>query len=323
MAKALSEIKHVCIVGAGSIGSLYAGHLGSIVDVSVLTRRSGHAEQLNQNGLHVSGKTQGHVQVKASTDPRDLGEPDLVIIATKTIDVESSIRKLKGHFPNAFIMLAQNGLGCESLVQKYGAWPIFSAVTFMAGTRHSDTHVEYELDTATWLGPWDESNATEQDACVVADLLNASGLIAEAYSDLRPMQWSKLIFNATVNSVSAVTNVPFDRCYVDRSEITSLGHLVYEMMEEGKSVAAAYGVVLNKDPWEMAVQAASQYQKTAGDGRVPSMLADVRAQQKTEVDWITGAIVRAGHEVGVQVPCNASMYRLVKALERSWKNKKD
>ena len=52
------------------------------------------------------------------------------------------------------MMTVQNGLGAEEVVARHGAWPIISAVTFMSGIRHSDCHVEYELDTATWMGPW-------------------------------------------------------------------------------------------------------------------------------------------------------------------------
>ncbi len=50
-------------------------------------------------------------------------------------------------------MTVLNGLGAEEVVRRYGEWPMLSAVTFMSGTKHSDTHVEYILDTETWLGP--------------------------------------------------------------------------------------------------------------------------------------------------------------------------
>src|SRR5204862_324251 len=79
-----------------------------------------------------------------------------------------------------------------------GARPLLSSVTFMSGTRHSDTHVEYLLDTATWIGPYRDT--TPADAQRVVDLIVDAGLQAEAFDDLRPAQWSKLIFNATVNS---------------------------------------------------------------------------------------------------------------------------
>ena len=54
-------------------------------------------------------------------------------------------------------MTVQNGLGAEEVVRRHGAWQLVSAVTFMSGTRHADTHVEYILDTETWLGPYGET----------------------------------------------------------------------------------------------------------------------------------------------------------------------
>ena len=91
----------------------------------------------------------------ASTDPADLGDVDLIILATKTTAVEASATKLKGFFPNAAVMMIQNGLGCERLVRENGDWPVIAGLTFMSGIRESDTHVDYELDTPTWIGPWD------------------------------------------------------------------------------------------------------------------------------------------------------------------------
>ena len=77
----------------------------------------------------------------------------------------------------------------------------------MSGVRHADTHVEYELDTETWLGPF-AGTATYEQAQEIEALLVSSGLHARAFPDLRPAQWSKLIFNATVNTVAALTDLP-------------------------------------------------------------------------------------------------------------------
>ncbi len=116
-------------------------------------------------------------------------------------------RALAGRCPGATMMTIQNGLGAEELVRAQGDWPLLSAVTFMSGVRHSDTHVEYELDTETWLGPFAGTTTYEQ-AQEIEALLVASGLHARAFPDLRPAQWSKLIFNATVNTVAALTDLP-------------------------------------------------------------------------------------------------------------------
>ncbi len=313
------KLERVCIVGAGAIGSLLVGHLGTIIDTTVLTRRQEHADALNRDGLKVSGKSELQAKVQASTDPADLGDIDLVIIATKALAVEASAKMIAGHFPNAHVLMIQNGLGCEEMVHKHGDWPIISGVTFMSGTRHSDTHVEYELDTATWMGPWAETNASYEDVKQVEELVNRSGLIAEAYEDLLPHQWSKLLFNSAVNSISAVTDLPHAKPFAFENELSDLGHLVHDMMDEAKAIAKARGVELADDPWEMNVRAVNKGSTSGEDyAHVPSMLDDVRNKRLTEVDWITGSIVREAKKAGVPAPYHETMYRLVKAFELSW-----
>jgi 2-dehydropantoate 2-reductase len=313
-------IERVCVVGAGVIGGLYAGHLAQVANVSVLTRRSEQASALNDDGLTISGKSELYARVTAAADAAALPGADLVILATKATQLDEAAAKLAGSFPNALVMTIQNGLGAEEIVRRHGDRPLVSAVTFMSGVRHSDTHVEYELDTETWLGPYAGTTSSEQ-VNEIEQLLLASGLHARAFPDLRPAQWSKLIFNATVNTVAALIDLPHVSQFAAERSPTDLGHLVHELMDEGKRVAAAAGVELHEDPWEMNVLAVKRGETLAAEGHyahVPSMLEDVRSRRATEVDFITGALVREAERVGVPVPLHTAMYRLVKARESAY-----
>ena len=310
--------ERVCVVGAGVIGSLYAAHLARVADVAVLTRRAEHAEALERDGLRVTGKSDLHARVRASHEPGRLADAELVIVATKATELEAAAGLLAGRMREATVMTIQNGLGAEELVARRGAWPLISAVTFMSGARHSDTHVEYELDTETWLGPYAPSRTPFERVREVESLLVDSGLRARAFPDLLPAQWSKLIFNATVNAVAAVTDLPHVSQFAAVGEPTDLGYLVRDLVDEGKAVAAAAGVALHEDPWHMNVLAVRRGETEAAEGRyahVPSMLEDVRAGRRTEVDFITGALVREARRVGVDVPLHWAMYRLVRARE--------
>jgi 2-dehydropantoate 2-reductase len=310
-------IERICVVGGGVIGSLYAGHLARDHEVSVLTRRREHADALTSQGLRISGKSDFTARVHATADAAELPDFDLGILATKATQLEEAAAGLTGRFPEATLMTIQNGLGAEELVHARGDWPLLSAVTFMSGVRHADAHVEYELDTETWLGPF-AGTATYEQAQEVEALLQASGLHARAFPDLRPAQWSKLIFNATVNTVSALTDLPHVSDFAACERDTDLGNLVQDLMAEGKAVAAAAGVALHEDPWEMNVHAVRRGETLAAEGNyahVPSMLEDVRAGRPTEVDFITGALVREAARHGVPVPLHTAMYRLVKARE--------
>ena len=113
--------------------------------------------------------------------------------------------------------------------------------------------------------------------------------------------------------VAALSGLPHDPHFAAREQPGDLGHLVYELVEEGKRVAAAVGVELHEDPWEMNVLATKR-----GSRHYPSMLEDVEAHRPTEIEHITGALVREASRQGVPVPLHMTLYRLVRAREASW-----
>ena len=293
------------------IGSLFAGHLARVCEVSVLTRRREHADALNAEGLRVSGKSDLRAHVTATDDPVELPEFDVAIVATKASGLEAAARALEGRFPAAAVVTVLNGIGAEEVIRRHGDWPLVSGVTFMSGTRHSDTHVEYILDTETWLGPYEETPfGLVQD---IAETIVASGLRAEALPDLRPAQWSKLVFNAAVNPTAALTGLPHDFHFAQEDDAGDLGHLVHGLVDEGKAVAAAAGIELHDDPWEMNVLATRR-----GSAHYPSMLEDVDAHRETEIELITGSLVREAGRHDVPVPLHTLLYALVRGKEASW-----
>jgi len=304
-------MKRICIVGCGAIGSLYAAHLARVAEVWAFVRREDHARALNREGLTVSGTHQFHVPLKATTRPEELPDCELAIIATKATQVEDSMRLVGCHFNRGAVISAQNGLGCEEIIADHTGGQVIRATTFMSGTKHSDTHVQYELDTATWLGPFEPRRTPYMLVKDAAELINASGLKAEALQDARPAQWSKLIFNASVNAVSALTGLPHSPHFAEQSQLSDLGYLLHELIEEGKRVAAAAGVQLHEDPWAMNKIGAMT-------NHTPSMLYDVRHQFRTEVDFLSGAIAREAQGYGVPAPLHTAVYRLIKGKEASW-----
>jgi 2-dehydropantoate 2-reductase len=304
-------VERVCIVGAGVIGSLFAGHLARVCEVSVLTRRREHADALNEHGLRVTGKSDRHATVIATDDPEALPAFDVAIVATKASGLEQAVRSLEGRFPDATIVTVLNGIGAEEIVRAHGPWPIVSGVTFMSGTRHSDTEVEYILDTETWLGPYED---TPFDVVLaIAETIVEAGLKVEALPDLRPAQWSKLIFNASVNPTAALTGLRHDVHFAEEAEPGDLGHLVHGLVDEGKAVAAAAGIELHDDPWEMNVLATKR-----GSAHYPSMLEDVDARRQTEIELITGSLMREAGRHDVTVPLHRLLYALVRGKEASW-----
>jgi 2-dehydropantoate 2-reductase len=304
-------VKRICIIGAGSIGSLYAAHLARVAEVWAFVRRPEHARALNAEGLRVSGTHAFHAKLRASNDPAEMPPFDLGIVCCKAAQTEEAVRPVVNLFREGALLSSQNGLGCEEVIAGLTKARVIRGTTFMSGTRQSDTHVQYELEAPTWMGPFEPTRTPFSLVKEAADLINASGLKAVALEDARPAQWSKLIFNASVNAVSALTELPHSRHFAEEKGFSDLGHLLRELMEEGKRVAAGIGVKLHEDPWEMnKIGAATDHP--------PSMLYDVRHQQRTEVEFLGGAIAREAHRAGIPAPLHTALYRLIKGKEASW-----
>ena len=142
-------------IGAGVIGSLFAGHLAQVADVCVLTRRREHADALNRDGLRISGRAELQATVLAHDDPDELPPFDIGIIATKAAGLEGAAARSPAAFPTRRSSRRSTASVPRRSCARPATWPIVSGVTFISGTKHSDTHVEYVLDTETWLGPYE------------------------------------------------------------------------------------------------------------------------------------------------------------------------
>lgn len=304
-------MKRVCVIGCGSIGSIYAAHLARVAEVWAFVRRPEHARAINEHGIRVSGGHEFHARLRATANAGELPPCELGIVSCKATQTAEAVVPVAHLFAAGAVLSAQNGLGAEEIIAELTNTYVIRGTTFMSGTRHSDTHVQYELDTATWMGPFEPTQTPFSLVKETADLITASGLKAVALEDARAAQWSKLIFNSSVNAVSALTELPHSGHYAQEKEFSDLGHLLHALIDEGKSVAAALGIKLYEDPWEMNKVGAQT-------NHAPSMLYDVRNKLRTEVDFLGGAIAREAARAGVPAPLHTALYRLIKAKEESW-----
>jgi 2-dehydropantoate 2-reductase len=304
-------MKHICIIGCGSIGSLYAAHLARVAEVWAFVRRADHARALTEQGLRVSGTHEFHAKLRATNDPAALPQFDLGIVSCKATQTREALTPVAHLFKDGAVLSSQNGLGSEEAIAEIAQTYVMRGTTFMSGTRVTDTHVRYELDAATWMGPFEPTKTPFPLVQEAASLINSSGLKAVALEDARPAQWSKLIFNSSVNAVAALTELPHSFHFAEEKVFSDLGHLLHALIEEGKRVAEAVGVKLYEDPWEMNKIGAQT-------DHPPSMLYDIRHKLETEVDFLGGAIAREAHRSGTPAPLHTALYRLIKGKEVSW-----
>ena len=290
---------------------MYAAHLARVAEVWAYVRRAEHAKALNEQGLRVSGTHEFHAELRATNDASTLPQFDLGIVSCKATQTPAALTPVARLFKNGAILSSQNGLGSEEIITEIAQTYVMRGTTFMSGTRVTDTHVRYELDTATWMGPFEPTKTPFSLVQEAAALIHSSGLKAVALEDARPAQWSKLIFNSAVNAVAALTELPHSFHFAEEKHFSDLGHLLHALIEEGKKVAEGVGVKLHEDPWEMNKIGAQT-------DHPPSMLYDIRHKLETEVDFLGGAIAREAHRVGIPAPLHTALYRLIKAKEVSW-----
>ena len=305
----------VCVVGCGAVGSLFAANLAQLDDVEVWAYdvSQAHVDAINEHGLRLTGAGDVLAHLTATTDPVALPECDFGVVATKSMHTLGAIAATARAFANGAVATVQNGVGNEEVVAHHVA-RVIRGTTFPAGNVLEPGVVQWDVKGDTTLGPFEPQPARAEEIARLADACTRGGMPTAAVADARPAQWRKVIFNAATNPVGALTGLTHGRV----CERPDLRALVSALVDEGKAVAAAQGIVLDADPEELIDHAAKP--EVAYDHKA-SMLQDVETRRATEVDFLNGGIGRFGREHGVPTPRNDAITQLIHALEASWKQR--
>ena len=280
----------VCVVGCGAVGSLFAANLAQLDDVEVwaydLARE--HVDAINVDGLRLTGAGELLGRVRATVDPSELPACDFGIVATKAMHTEPAIAATARVFVDGAVASVQNGVGNEEAIVRHAA-RVIRGTTFPAGKVLAPGVVQWDVRGDTTLGPFEPSPAPAEEIERLADACTRAGMPTHAVADARPAQWRKVVFNAATNPVGALTGLTHGRV----CERPDLRELVSALVDEGKAVAAAQGIVLDADPEELIDHAA---RPDVAYGHKASMLQDVEARRPTEIDFLNGGIARFGRE---------------------------
>jgi 2-dehydropantoate 2-reductase len=283
------------IVGAGSLGTLLAlkltraGH-----SVSVLARSPGRRDSLRREGL------------RADTDPTVVHDATLVFLCVKSYDTEGAVPALRTLEPVTGICSLQNGWGnLEILESALPGSPCIAGATSL-GAYFDETGVLHaSAEGPTTLAPW---GATEfRWAEYAATLLESASLRAEAARDARAVLWRKLLLNAAVNPLSALSG----RRNGEILESVALRRVAEAAAMEGSRVGTALGYL---DPAFDPVPALARLLEETRDNR-SSMAQDLERLRRTEIDAIVGSIVQAAAARGERVPVLEALATLVRVAE--------
>jgi len=302
----------VCVVGCGAVGSLFAANLATLDDVETwaFDLNEAHVHAINENGLRLRGAGDVLGRPRATSDPDVLPPCDFGIVATKAMHAAGAIEATAHAFARGCVASVMNGVGNEETLAAH-VERVIRGTTFPAGKLLEPGVVQWDVKGDTTFGPFEPKPAPAEEVARLADACTRAGMPAHAVADARPPQWRKVIFNASTNPIGALTGLTHGRVCEDKG----LRTLVSRLVDEGKAVAAAQGIVLDADPEELIDHAA---RPDVAYGHKASMLQDVEARRLTEIDHLNGGIARFGRELDVPTPLNDAVTALIKGVESSW-----
>jgi 2-dehydropantoate 2-reductase len=301
----------ICIIGCGAVGSLFAAHLARKGEAEIWAYDvwRDHVGAIRNNGLRISGAADFTARLNATSDPAKIPRCDYGIVATKAIHTRAAIAQVAHAFDdNSAVCSVQNGVGNEEIIAEHVKY-VIRGTTFPAGHPVAPGHIGFDIKGDTWIGPFEATSTPMSKVEELAGLITRSGMNVIALQDARGAQWTKLIFNAATNPVGALTLLHHGAA----TRFASTGQLSNDLIGEGEAVARALGIELHGDPRALVQKGAN----APGKHRA-SMLQDILAKRQTEVDFMNGAIVKWGEQMGVLTPLNKAVWELVKGLEHSW-----
>jgi 2-dehydropantoate 2-reductase len=298
----------IAIVGPGAIGSL----------VAALLVRSGHALFLLDNrkeraatratrGLDVhDGDSTWHADVASSTHAVDGGVVDLLFVCTKAFDTERALqdaRPLLGL--NTTVVSIQNGMENGNFIKTVSPNHGLCASTAMGALLETPFSIRWTGHGETKLAAL--PGTSPQDADTVASILTAAGMTCHTAPDLQSALWEKLIINAAINPTTAIFGIRNG----ELPEHPEALALALAAALEARCVAEAMEIRL---PSKDVATAINTVCRLTADNR-SSMLCDIDAGRKTEIDEITGYIVRQAEALGIPTPVNERLLAAVHERE--------
>ncbi|HUR67655.1 MAG TPA: 2-dehydropantoate 2-reductase, partial [Candidatus Thermoplasmatota archaeon] len=279
-----------------------AGH-----DVTLVARKD-HAAVIQAHGLRVSGKTDLHVRPHVVERAADAPVPDLLLLTVKAYDTARALQEARPILgQRTSIVSAQNGLGnVEEVAEAADERRAFSLVTTHGVTFVEPGHVKHAGVGYMRIGsPYNEHAAARE----IAGAFASAGLDAEFSDRIAGEIWAKVVVNASINPLTAITGLQNGALLA----LAPLRELMQRVAEEAIDVARAEGAPLPDD--DLLARARKVAELTAANKS--SMLQDVERGRRTEIDAICGEIVARGLKHGVDTPINLTLCALVKGIEES------
>ncbi len=302
----------IAIVGTGAMGSVYAGLLAdSGNEVWAIDAWKEHVDAISEHGLRVEGASGDRtVAVSATTDAADAGVCELVIVATKAMDVEAAATAARSLVGDATTVLSiQNGLGGpDTAAAVLGEEAVIVGVVGGFGASiQGPGHARHEGMELVRLG--EREGPVSERVERVADVWREAGFRVQTYDDVAQLVWEKLVCNVAYSGSCTILELTIGELLARESGRELATSCAAEAYEIGRARGVAFTF---DDPVRYVVE----FGEKIPDAR-PSMLLDYLAGRRGEIDVINGSIPRVAQELGLEAPVNTTVSAIVRVKERT------
>jgi len=312
----MKSIKKIAIVGAGAIGASYASMFYAMSQDSVsFIAGKGRYEKLKSNGVVVNGNK---YNIAVSMPDRATASYDLVIVSVKHHHLPSAIDDLKNIVSDKTVILSfMNGIESEETIGSViGPEKVLYSIVLGIDAVRIGNSTTYNNQGRVFFGEEKNTALTERVA-KIKELFDRAQINYVIPDDMIRTLWWKFMINVGINQASAALRSPYSRFQVPGEARTLMDSAMREVM----AIAQRKGIDIHEkdiENWHSVLSGLSPDGKT-------SMLQDVEAGRKTEVEMFAGKVIELGRNLSIPTPVNDLLYQMIHAIEdnKASKRKKD
>ncbi|MCM8762912.1 MAG: 2-dehydropantoate 2-reductase [Candidatus Omnitrophica bacterium] len=314
----------IAVIGAGAIGGLIAGYLKlKGIDV-LLVAHPESAKIINSQGLKISG-VRGDFNIKIDALTHLNLKPDLVILATKTQDLNAALKDNLNYMRDIAVLTTQNGIRAEEVVAQYILREnIISSIVMFGATYLNPAEVVHNFE-----GSWIMGKAfTDNDDLVVGLSKVLSNIFPTLISeDIKAMKYTKIFVNAN-NCIPAILGKSMQEVFSD-IEISKISIAIWkeglEIINKAKIKLASLPdfplerlTKLTSLPIPEAAKIFSAIMvNLSKEPLYGSILQSIKRGRASEIDYLNGEFVRIAKENNLKAPLNESLVNMVHAVEKN------
>jgi len=305
----ITPIKTIAVIGAGAMGACYASKFYEMdKDCISFVATGDRYDRLKEKGMIVNEK---HYFFNVIRPEEKAPTSDFIIVAVKHHHLEEAIRDISNRVgENTLILSIMNGIESEEQIAAvYGTDKLLYAVAVGIDAVRKANSITFSQQGKLFLGEPKNLHLTEP-VMRVQSLFNRAGIIYETPEDMIRILWWKFMINVGINQASAVLGASYS-VFQHSQEAREL---MESAMREVITIAQAEEIHLIEEDienWNSFLSTLSPQGKT-------SMLQDVEAKRKTEVEMFAGKVIELGKKHGIPTPINQTLYRFIKVIEGSY-----